>query len=86
MAPVGEQRVCRWWFEVGIDTVTATNLEWGDVWLLPGYLLKENSAGRWQRRWFEILDHFFVYYKVSEWRLLWVAPLLTASSDPPFTV
>jgi hypothetical protein len=28
--------------------------------LLKGYLKKKNSAGHWQKRWFEIVGHYFV--------------------------
>lgn len=31
--------------------------------LLTGYLHKKNSADKWQKRYFEIVDRFFVYYK-----------------------
>eukprot|EP01138_Halocafeteria_seosinensis_P003434 gb/GECG01003510.1/.p1 GENE.gb/GECG01003510.1/~~gb/GECG01003510.1/.p1 ORF type:complete len:124 (+),score=8.77 gb/GECG01003510.1/:1-372(+) len=30
---------------------------------IKGYLKKENSQKRWQKRWFEIVGHYFVYYK-----------------------
>lgn len=33
---------------------------------MRGYLLKDTSTGRWQRRWFEIMGRFFVYYKTQE--------------------
>lgn len=31
--------------------------------MLTGDLKKKNSAEKWQRRYFEILDHYWVYYK-----------------------
>lgn len=33
--------------------------------LLRGYVRKHNSQGRWQKRWFEIVGHFWVYYKTD---------------------
>lgn len=30
------------------------------------YLRKENSAGKWQKRWFEVVGRYFVYYKRSD--------------------
>ena len=33
--------------------------------LFSGYLRKHNSAGRWQRRFFEIVGHYWVYYKTN---------------------
>lgn len=33
--------------------------------VLAGYLRKKNSGGHWQKRWFEIVGHYFVYYKVK---------------------
>lgn len=34
--------------------------------LIKGYLRKENSASKWQKRWFEVVGRYFVYYKTSE--------------------
>ena len=28
--------------------------------------MKEASSGRWQRRWFEIVSHYLVYYKTKD--------------------
>jgi hypothetical protein len=28
--------------------------------------MKEASTGRWQRRWFEIVSHYLVYYKTKD--------------------
>jgi hypothetical protein len=30
---------------------------------VAGYLKKKNSAGKWQKRWFEVVGQYFVYYK-----------------------
>jgi hypothetical protein len=34
--------------------------------LLAGYLQKETAAGLWQKRWFEIVSHYLVYYKTKD--------------------
>lgn len=34
--------------------------------MIKGYLRKENSAGKWQKRWFEVVGRFFVYYKRAD--------------------
>lgn len=33
---------------------------------LSGYLRKKNSADKWQKRWFEIVGQYWVYYKRAE--------------------
>ncbi len=48
-----------------------------------GYLMKEASTGRWQRRWFEIVGHYLVYYKTKEDTLMLCAMDLLLVRPPP---
>ena len=34
--------------------------------LISGYLRKHNSQSKWQRRYFEVIGHYFVYYKTRD--------------------
>jgi hypothetical protein len=43
--------------------------------LCSGYLRKQNSEGKWQRRYFEIVGNFFVYYKRHD------SPVMLCSMD-----
>ena len=57
----------------------------------PGVLRKLSSSGNWQRRWFEIVSHYFVYYKVGglrgvAWALMTAWGLCRDPTRAPFSI